>query len=171
MTKGLLNFFQKSKFWERDDLFFCTPIDIEQLNLSEQDADLFCAGIPAWAAPNMHLFLPEIESEGLIAFGEDRDDRKIILSISSGEVFVTDKLGMIYVSSSFRNFLSQVVYYAEMVDEALNINGRNALIDNNIPESCINEFEHKVFQIDSTAVSVQSFWSQELERLRSHDDK
>lgn len=171
MTSGLLNIFQKSEFWEKEDLFFCRSIDIEPLGLSEENKELFYSGIPTWAAPNMQFFPPTIEAEGLIAFGEDRDDRKIILSISSGDIFVISRAKMIYVSSSLKDFLSQVIYYAEMVDSALNLNGRNTLIDNNIPENSINEFEGKIVQTDSNAVSDGSFWSQELERLRSHSNR
>lgn len=171
MTSGLLNIFQQSEFWEKEDLFFCRPIDIEQLGLSEENAELFYSGIPTWAAPNMQFFPPTIEAEGLIAFGEDRDDRKIILSVSSGGIFVISRPEIIYVSSSLKDFLSQVIDYAEMVDAALSLNGRNALIDNNIPDNCINEFMNKIVKTDSNAVSDGSFWSQELERLRSHSDR
>lgn len=171
MKTPLANKFIQSKNWDDEDLFFCGSIELRQLGLSPQDSDLFERGIPRWVAPNMHLFPPVPDTEGFIAIGEDRDDRKILLSVSTGEVFVASQSILIYASSSLSVFLNQIIHYAEMVDKALKINGRNTLIDNNLPDDCINQFEWKISQIDPKALLDNSFWSQELSRLRNRNNR
>lgn len=55
--------------------------------------------------------------------------------------------------------------FSKLIDEAIQINGEFAFLDNEIPESVRIWFENEVRRIDSKAVEKNTFWSEELENL------
>ena len=106
--------------------------------------------------------------DGFIAIGEDMDDRTLLMDESAMTIYAELDEWNIYVARSFRAFLEIVLAYATMVDAALKIVGRNAAVNNKIPDNLIHRFLEKCCEVDDRAVSEGSFWALEVARLMSH---
>ncbi|MGG3521882.1 SUKH-4 family immunity protein [Bacillus pseudomycoides] len=71
----------------------------------------------------------------------------------------------IFINSSIHQFAESLLLFSKLIDEAIQINGEFAFLDNEIPESVRIWFENEVRRIDSKAVEKNTFWSEELENL------
>lgn len=52
-----------------------------------------------------------------------------------------------------------------MIDKAIEVNGEDAFIDNDIPESVIDWLKEELERIDSKCMETGFFWSTEYENL------
>ncbi|MED1088479.1 hypothetical protein P4T58_29570 [Bacillus mycoides] len=52
-----------------------------------------------------------------------------------------------------------------MIDKAIEVNGEDAFIDNDIPESVINWLKEELKRIDAKCMEEECFWVTEIENL------
>ncbi|QWH98208.1 hypothetical protein EXW36_29405 (plasmid) [Bacillus mycoides] len=58
-----------------------------------------------------------------------------------------------------------LLVYSKMIDKAIEVNGEDAFIDNDIPESVINWLKEELKRIDAKCMEEECFWVTEIENL------
>ncbi|WP_186579825.1 SUKH-4 family immunity protein [Aquibacillus kalidii] len=76
-----------------------------------------------------------------------------------------DNYEEIFVNSSLNQFAECILAYTSMIDKAIEVNGEDAFIDNDIPESLINWLKDELERIDNKCMQTGFFWSTEYENL------
>ncbi|MFJ8526923.1 SUKH-4 family immunity protein [Bacillus sp. NPDC094106] len=71
----------------------------------------------------------------------------------------------IFINSSIHQFAESLLLFSKLIDEAIQLNGEFAFLDNEIPESVCSWFENELKRIDQKAVEKNTFWYEELENL------
>lgn len=141
------------------------------LPLSEVNRSVLCdVGLPDWVAPNMCFAEKPVLVGSSLKIGEDRYDRDVGIDLASNKVVIIldDSKRPKYVCKNLPSLLRILLYYRFLVDEAISMVGRKAMLDNAVPDNVIDEFEKEVESEDASAVEIDSFWKDEIERLRSH---
>jgi hypothetical protein len=157
-----------SGHWDAED-FFCSDCEaLGNFSLPTVAKNIFKSGLPSWVAPNIFLHAPTLKSESLAIFGEDRNEREIMIVAPGGAVIANENGKTIYVASGLDIFIKHLILYADMVESALKIKGKRAVVDNNIPDECISTFESIVRSDEIHVVDEDTFWTEEIRRLRSH---
>jgi hypothetical protein len=158
----------ESGHWDAED-FFCSDCEaLGNFSLPTIAKNIFRSGLPSWVAPNIFLHAPILSSESFAVFGEDRNEREIMIVAPSGTIVANENGKMIYVASGLDIFIKHLILYADMVDSALKITGNRAVVDNKIPDECISAFESIVRSDEIDVVEGDTFWTEEIRRLRSH---
>ncbi len=106
---------------------------------------------------NIFLHAPILISESLAVFGEDRNEREIMIVAPSGTIIANENGKTIYVASGLDIFIKHLILYADMVDSALKITGNLAVVDNKIPDECISAFESIVRSDEIDVVEEDTF--------------
>jgi hypothetical protein len=147
--------------------------DLEALSLAEDDSRLLCeVGLPCWAAPNIYFGMPEpCAGRPAVKIGEDKYDRAILLLRPGGRVVVErgpGACGLMEMHDGVAQMVEVLLLYADMVERSLRADGRNASISNRIPDELIDWFAERVSAISPGLVRPDTFWHEEISRLRSH---
>lgn len=168
MTSDFLAKFSDSSHWDAEDLFYSDCEALGNFSLPTVAKSIFKSGLPSWVAPNIFLYAPVLSSESVAIFGEDRNEREIMIVAPSGAIIANKNGKTIYVASGLDVFIKHLILYADMVESALKIKGKRAVVDNNIPDECISAFESIVRSDEIDVVDGDTFWAEEIRRLRSH---
>jgi hypothetical protein len=83
-----------------------------------------------------------------------------IVSLTNG-----DNYKVIFVNSSLNQFAECILAYVSMIDKAIEINGEDAYIDNDIPKVVMEWLKGELEKIDSKCMEAGFFWSTEFENL------
>lgn len=154
-----------------DNALMFSAEEVSTLPLPDHDRSLLCeSGLPAWAAPNISFRHFSHRPDGVVEFGEDRDDRPFALRPKSSAVWVQTAsvpLEFGLVNSSLSQLVEVLAAYDHMVARALQDVGDDAFIDNRIPAHLISEFETQLEEFDPLAAGDGCFWPAEIGRLRS----
>ncbi|MFE4243470.1 SUKH-4 family immunity protein [Peribacillus butanolivorans] len=89
-----------------------------------------------------------IEKQENVVFLHNSDDYKEVL-----------------INSSLNQFAECLLVYSKMIDKAIEVNGEDAFIDNDIPESVINWLKEELERIDAKCMEKECFWFIEIENL------
>lgn len=76
-----------------------------------------------------------------------------------------DNYKEIFVNSSLNQFAECILAYVSLIDKSIEVNGEDAFIDNDIPESVIEWLKEELERIDSECMKTGFFWSTEYENL------
>ncbi|WP_085990912.1 SUKH-4 family immunity protein [Oceanobacillus senegalensis] len=76
-----------------------------------------------------------------------------------------DNYKEIFVNSSINQFAECILAYVSMIDKAIEVNGEDAFIDNDIPKSVVDWLKEELERIDSKCMQAGFFWSTEYENL------
>ncbi|MDQ0231492.1 SUKH-4 family immunity protein [Metabacillus malikii] len=76
-----------------------------------------------------------------------------------------DNYKEVFVNSSINQFVECILAYVSMIDKAIEVNGEDAFIDNDIPESVVDWLKRELERIDSRCMQAGFFWSTEYENL------
>jgi len=71
----------------------------------------------------------------------------------------------VFINSSINQFAECLLVYSRMIDKAIQINGEDAFIDNDIPESVINWLKEQLNKIDPKCMGNGYFWPVEVENF------
>ncbi|PGZ98492.1 hypothetical protein COE51_11600 [Bacillus pseudomycoides] len=71
----------------------------------------------------------------------------------------------VFINSSIGQFAECLLVYSRMIDKAIQANGEDAFIDNDIPESVINWLKEELERIDFKCMEKGCFWFTETENL------
>ncbi|PJZ02157.1 hypothetical protein CPT06_01110 [Bacillus vallismortis] len=71
----------------------------------------------------------------------------------------------VFINSSINQFAECILLFSEMIDKAIQINGEDAFIDNDIPEDVIEWLKEELKRVDSNCINEGNFWSTEIESL------
>lgn len=71
----------------------------------------------------------------------------------------------VFINSSLNQFAECLLLFSKMIDKAIEVNGEDAFIDNDIPESVINWLTEEFNRIDPKCLENDSFWFVEIENL------
>jgi len=77
----------------------------------------------------------------------------------------TDNYNEVFINSSINQFAECLLAYSKMIDKAIEINGEDAYIDNEIPNSVINWLKGELERIDANCINQNYFWFIEIENL------
>ncbi|WP_026908815.1 SUKH-4 family immunity protein [Paucisalibacillus globulus] len=77
----------------------------------------------------------------------------------------SDNYKEVYINSSLNQFAECILVYSKMIDKAIEVNGEDAFIDNDIPNSVINWLKEELVKIDGKCLEEGSFWAVEVENL------
>ncbi|SCC26966.1 Uncharacterized protein BC10311_02315 [Bacillus wiedmannii] len=77
----------------------------------------------------------------------------------------SDAYKEVFMNSSIHQFAACLLVYSKMIDKAVEINGEDAFIDNNILECTISWLKEELKKIDDKCVKKGSFWFIEIESL------
>ncbi|MBG9595366.1 SUKH-4 family immunity protein [Bacillus mycoides] len=77
----------------------------------------------------------------------------------------SDAYKEVFMNSSIQQFAACLLVYSKMIDKAVEINGEDAFIDNNIPECTISWLKEELKKIDDNCMEKGSFWCMEIESL------
>ncbi|MEA1011646.1 MULTISPECIES: SUKH-4 family immunity protein [Bacillus cereus group] len=77
----------------------------------------------------------------------------------------SDEYKEVFMNSSIHQFAECLLVYSKMIDKAVEINGEDAFIDNNIPEFTISWLKEELKKIDNKCMEKDSFWLIEIENL------
>ena len=157
---------------------------INNLKINELNKKFFSvAGLPETPAP----YLEFISSKGLLfnlptklSMPEQFRDYWYLGTTAAGEIVsLIDGTGHIvaidaqnnnketYINSSIINFAEFLYEFSEMILKAIEINGDDAFIDNNIPEQLLLDTIKNLKTIDEAAMKDSTFWYNEFEDLVS----
>lgn len=155
--------------------------DLENINIQERDREwLVNVGLPEMPAP----YLEFVSSKGrLVSLSTKLNmancyvDYTYLGSTASGEpvcikngtevVLISEMNSCkeVFVNSSVTQLASCLLFFSEMISEAIKINGEDAFIDNAIPSHLISITMKKMKEIDGAAFFDSSFWKAEFETL------
>ncbi|WP_071460721.1 SUKH-4 family immunity protein [Bacillus massilinigeriensis] len=76
-----------------------------------------------------------------------------------------DNYKEVFINSSLPQFVECLLAYSKMIDKAIEVNGEDAYIDNDIPEFVINWLREEFERIDYKCMAKGSFWFAEIENL------
>ncbi|ATH91929.1 SUKH-4 family immunity protein [Bacillus glycinifermentans] len=76
-----------------------------------------------------------------------------------------DEYKEVFINSSINQFAECILLFSEMIDKAIQINGEDAFIDHDIPESLIAWLKEELRRVDSNCINEGSFWGIEIESL------
>ncbi|WP_438420789.1 SUKH-4 family immunity protein [Bacillus siamensis] len=71
----------------------------------------------------------------------------------------------VFINSSINQFAESILLFSEMIDKAIQINGEDAFIDNDIPEYVIERLKEELKRVDSNCINEGNFWGIEIESL------
>ncbi|MCM3004563.1 SUKH-4 family immunity protein [Priestia koreensis] len=71
----------------------------------------------------------------------------------------------VFINSSINQFAECLLAYVKMIDRAIELNGEDAFIDQDIPESVISRLKESLRSIDATCIEEECFWFTEIESL------
>lgn len=71
----------------------------------------------------------------------------------------------VFINSSLKQFAHCLLVYSHMIDKAIERNGEDAFIDQDIPESVIDWLSSEFKRVDSKCIDTGSFWFGEIENL------
>ncbi|TKH03770.1 hypothetical protein FC682_16585 [Peribacillus simplex] len=77
----------------------------------------------------------------------------------------SDDYKEVFINSSLNQFAECLLVYSKMIDKAIEVNGEDAFIDNDIPESVINWLKEELERIDAKCMEKECFWFTEIENL------
>ncbi|MFJ8524111.1 SUKH-4 family immunity protein [Bacillus cereus] len=77
----------------------------------------------------------------------------------------SDNYKEVFINSSINQFAECLLVYSKMIDKAIEVNGEDAFIDNDIPESVINWLKEELKRIDAKCMEEECFWVTEIENL------
>ncbi|MBA4538520.1 SUKH-4 family immunity protein [Bacillus aquiflavi] len=77
----------------------------------------------------------------------------------------SDNYKEVFINSSINQFAECLLVYSKMIDKAIEINGEDAFIDNDIPEYVINWLKEELKRIDVKCMEEECFWVTEIENL------
>lgn len=66
------------------------------------------------------------------------------------------------INSSINQFAECLLVYSRMIDQAVQLNGEDAFIDNDIPESVMNWLKERLNNIDPKCMGNECFWATEV---------
>lgn len=153
---------------------------INILKIDEHNKEFFrIAGLPETPAP----YLEFISSEGLLlnlsiklSLSEQYKDYWYLGTTAAGEIVtLKERTGHIvamdvqnnnketYINSSIIHFAEFLYEFSEMILKAIEINGDDAFIDNNIPEELLMDTIKNLKTIDEAALEYATFWCNEFE--------
>ncbi|WP_121641328.1 SUKH-4 family immunity protein [Virgibacillus sp. Bac330] len=93
----------------------------------------------------------------LICITEKEED---IVLLNNG-----DNYKEIFVNTSLNQFAECLLTYVNMIDKAIEVNGEDAFIDNDIPEVVINWLKNELERVDIKCMQPGFFWYVEWENL------
>lgn len=70
-----------------------------------------------------------------------------------------------FINTSISQFAESLLAYSKMIDQAIEMNGEDAFIDNEIPVTVIDWLQTELRRIDAKSVEKGSFWFTEIENL------
>jgi hypothetical protein len=157
---------------------------INILKIDENNKQFFIvAGLPETPAP----YLEFISSKGLLlnlptklSMPEQYEDYWYLGTTSSGSIIcLIEGTGNILaidvqnnnketvINSSMIQFAEFLYRFSEMIIKAIEINGEDAFIDNNIPEELLMDTIENLKVVDEAAMKDSTFWQTEFEDLVS----
>jgi hypothetical protein len=156
-----------------DSFLYYGDLNIDKLGLSEKDSAFFLlSGLPKWVAPNLYFYIPEnfaLIFDRYFAFGEDADDGKLCIDTKkSGQVIILDENDVFrcFLNSSVQLMVTSIFCYMEMIDSAIQANGKDSFVENKITLNLIEKFMMDVKECDPIALQSNAFWEVELKRVR-----
>ncbi|MCC5803776.1 SUKH-4 family immunity protein [Rossellomorea vietnamensis] len=156
--------------------------DLSNLNFSNQLKEfLSVGGIPETPPPYLELTSSEAFLRPITdTFDMPEEFRKYWFLGSNGNgdpicivedhehiVFLnsSDQYKEVFINSSLNQFAECLLSYSLMIDKAIEINGEDAYIDNDIPDSTLNWLRKEIERIDSKSMEDECFWSFEIHNL------
>lgn len=88
------------------------------------------------------------------------ENKESIVFLNNG-----DDYKEVFINSSLNQFAECILLFSQMIDKAIEINGEDAFIDNDIPESLINWLKEQLERVDSNCIKEGCFWDIEIESL------
>lgn len=76
-----------------------------------------------------------------------------------------DNYKEVFVNSSLNQFAECILAFISMIDKAIEVNGEDTFIDNEIPQPIIDWLKEELERIDSKCMQTGFFWSTEYENL------
>lgn len=155
-------------YWHDSDFIKYDSLLLSSLGLDKETVEVLSInGLPEWAAPNINFGFFD-SKDNVLKIGEDRDENDIYIDVQSGKVLFGARESVININTkALRDTLKA---YAEMVEKAISVD-ENSVVENQIPDDLIFEFQEKLSRIDSYAVENTGFWIKEIERcLRNELD-
>jgi hypothetical protein len=134
-------------YWDKDDIFIYDYEFALGLGIKTSDARFLSeVGIPMWCAPHIMLDLSDAkdDGEGFLKIGEWEDGEDIVYEKSSGRLFVIFDGVPKFISNSIENLAKLLIVYAQMIEDAININGKDASINDLIPGQVLDDAENKM---------------------------
>ncbi len=161
--------------------------DVESFSrLDSEVADIWCSseadmelltkvGFPQWAAPNMYFEFEDSQlrkKEGFRCFGEDRDDRQLLVEIETGQLFVlTEEDGRLFLASDFLNLFELLIIYGEFVERCIDELSSDRWEANDVPKQYIDNISAQGKAVSERAFETGGFWAQEIDRLAAKRDE
>lgn len=140
---------------------------------------LSIGGLPETPPPYLEFIYPEIRPiTNVFDMPEQFQNYWFLGTTGSGDpiciteeeeniVFLNngDNYKEIFVNSSLNQFAECMLAYVSMIDKAIEVNGEDAFIENDIPESVIDWLKEELERIDSKCMQTGYFWYTEYENL------
>lgn len=160
-------------FWGADEIYTYRQEDLCNTFLSSENISILSNfGLPSWAAPNINFHSRAITiGRDFVVIGEDREDCPLVIVRNKCYIFKFvegDGIKIMLMASNIERLILILISYARMVDAALEINGNDAFIFNNIPEYLIDKFFNVLKEIDPESSLQGGFWVDEIARLYGH---
>ncbi|MFU0789009.1 SUKH-4 family immunity protein [Virgibacillus proomii] len=77
----------------------------------------------------------------------------------------SDNYKEVFINSSINQFAECLLVYSRMIDKAIEVNGEDAFINNEIPEFVIIWLKEELERIDAKCMEKGYFWFTEIENL------
>lgn len=156
-------------------------VDLEEVSLStEVKMFLIEAGLPESASPYLEFrtsqnlsFKNYNNSESIddyFCIGTTGAGDFICVKTSSGNIVYLDSGNQnreVFINSSINQFTECLLFFSSMIDKAIETNGEDAYLDNNIPSELLDWIMNEITRIDSQSLREGNFWNVELEDLKN----
>ena len=157
--------YSETDYWEDADYIKWDRNIFTEANASVGDIRALCdMGLPDWVAPNMNFDIYATESD-ILKIGEDRDDRDIFIELNTLRIMVGNNKQLL--NSSPYKFRKALQIYAIMVEKAIALD-EDSIVENRISTNLIQELKEELNALDPLCLGEQSFWSNEIVRLKNN---
>ena len=167
-----------------DRLSRFTPDSLAGLHVAPGDLEFLTrTGLPDSAAPFLGFDTPHRQVPTLAEkwqLGQEFSRYRVIGSNGSGDPICIDERAhgaivelnhdnhfrVTLMNTSAARLAETLLAFRRLVEQAVQVNGEDAFLDNNVPDTAISAFETALKGIDPDAAKYDTFWSNQIEQLR-----
>ena len=154
-------------YWDNEFIVKIPTEDSSRIGISDIDSVfLYMYGIPQFCAPHISLIYPFSSSDNFLEIGYNQYEKNIEYNLNTREIRTySENNEELFISYRFENFIQSPMYFADLIEESISKNGKNAFLERSVPSYLIEYFLNNVSRLNDIKELNGFFWNHECNRL------